>query len=133
MFVFVNATVIDGTGAAPRKRQRVLVDGARIVAVGSRIAIPEEADIIDLGGKVLMPGLWESHSHFGGVPNGGLVGSEQSGNFLDMRNLCLAYGITAVRSFGDHQTDTIAVRDQINRGEVRGPRCFCSGRTFVRV
>lgn len=132
MLAFVNATVIDGTGAAPRKHQRVLIDGKRIVAVGRRIAIPEGTEIIDLDNKILMPGLWEGHAHFGGVPRGGLEDREESQNFKDMRNVCLANGITSVRSFGDHQRDTLRLRDEINRGEVRGPRLYCSGRTFVR-
>ena len=56
MFAFVNANVIDGTGAALRKHQRVLVDQDRILAVGSRIGIPEGTRIIDIDGKYLMPG-----------------------------------------------------------------------------
>ena len=132
MFAFVNANVIDGTGAAARKHQRVLVDKDRIVAVGSRIGIPEGTKIIDIDGKYLMPGLWEGHAHLGGVPRGGLEDKEESQNFKDMRNVCLKYGITTVRSFGDYQKDTLELRDQINRGEVRGPKLYCSGRTFVR-
>lgn len=133
LYAFVNATVIDGTGAAPRKHQRVLVDGKEIRAVGSRIAIPQDAKIINLDNKILMPGLWEGHAHFGGVPRGGLEDREESQNFKDMRHECLKYGITTVRSFGDYQTDTLRLRDEINRGEVQGPRLFCSGKTFVRA
>ena len=132
MFAFVNATVIDGTGAAPRKHQRVIIDGQRILSVGSRVTLSEGIKIIDLKDKILMPGLWEGHAHFGGVPRGGLQNKEQSGNFKDMRNVCLEWGITSCRSFGDHQHDTIALRDEINAGYLRGPRLYCSGRTFVR-
>jgi imidazolonepropionase-like amidohydrolase len=136
MFVFVNATVIDGTGAAPRKHQRVLIDGKKILAVGRRINIPKDAAIIDIKGKILMPGLWEGHAHFGGVPVGaghGLEGTEKSDNFKDMRNMNLKYGITSTRSFGDYQADTLLLRDQIDRGEIRGPKLFCSGKTFCRA
>jgi enamidase len=114
----------------------VLIDGKRILAVGRRIGIPEDAKIIDLEGKIVMPGLWEGHAHFGGVPvkaGHGLEDRERSGNYKDMRNVCLEYGITSARSFGDYQTDTLLLRDQINRGEARGPRLFCSGRTFCRA
>jgi imidazolonepropionase-like amidohydrolase len=133
MFAFVNATVIDGTGAAPRRHQRVLIDGKRIFSVGSRIDIPEEAEIIDLDGKVVMPGLWEGHAHFGGIPRNGLEGGEPSENFKDMRNATLAYGITSTRSLSDFQDDSLRVRDMINRGELRGPRLFCAGKTFCRA
>jgi imidazolonepropionase-like amidohydrolase len=111
----------------------VLVEGKRILAVGGRASIPKDASIIDIAGKTLMPGLWEGHAHFGGQPVGGLKSRGQTGDFKDMRNLSLQYGVTSTRSFGDYQADTLQVRDMINCGELRGPRLFCSGKTFCRA
>ena len=43
----------------------VLVDGGKIVKVGKRIKIPDNAEVIDVSGKVVMPGLVEAHCHIG--------------------------------------------------------------------
>ncbi len=43
----------------------VIVDGGKIVKVGKRIKIPDDAEVIDVSGKVVMPGLVEAHCHIG--------------------------------------------------------------------
>jgi len=59
----------------------VLVEGGRIVAVGENIEIPEDAEIYDAAGKVVMPGLIDAHCHVGLFPDG--IGWEYSdGNEL---------------------------------------------------
>src|SRR5258706_16446384 len=59
-----NAHLFDGTGAAPRDGVSVLVESGRIAQLGG--AAPEGATTIDVGGRTLMPGLIDSHSHVGG-------------------------------------------------------------------
>jgi imidazolonepropionase-like amidohydrolase len=48
----------------------VLIEGGRIVAVGEGIVIPEDAEIYDATGKVVMPGLIDAHCHVGLWPEG---------------------------------------------------------------
>ena len=43
----------------------ILVDGGKIVKVGKRIKVPEDAEVIDVTGKVVMPGLIDAHCHIG--------------------------------------------------------------------
>jgi len=43
----------------------VLIDGGKIVKVGKRIKVPDDAEVIDVSGKVVMPGLVEAHCHIG--------------------------------------------------------------------
>jgi imidazolonepropionase-like amidohydrolase len=54
----------------------VLVEGGRIIAVGEGIEIPEDAEIYDAAGKVVMPGLIDAHCHVGLFPDG--IGWEYS-------------------------------------------------------
>jgi imidazolonepropionase-like amidohydrolase len=54
----------------------VLVEGRRIVAVGEQVLIPEDAEIYDATGKVVMPGLIDPHCHVGIFPEG--IGWEYS-------------------------------------------------------
>lgn len=135
MLAFVNATLIDGTGASLRYGENVLLDGDKIAAVGKNILIPETAPKIDLEGKILMPGLIDSHVHVGDHPfkdGAGLDSAERSDNYAQMRKLALEAGVTTVRSCGDHMYDTATVRDMINAGQLTGPRLVCSGKSFVR-
>ena len=62
----VGATLIDGTGGAPLADAVVLVDGTDITATGTRadVPVPDGAEIIDVGGKWLVPGLIDAHVHF---------------------------------------------------------------------
>ena len=59
----------------------VLVEGGRIVALGQEVLIPEDAEVYDATGKVVMPGLIDAHCHVGLFPDG--IGWEYSdGNEL---------------------------------------------------
>ena len=48
----------------------VLVEGGRIVAIGESVTIPEDAEVFDATGKVVMPGLIDAHCHVGIFPEG---------------------------------------------------------------
>lgn len=68
---FINARIIPIAGAPIDKGTLVVTDG-KIVAVGAdgAVKIPSGASTVDLGGKTVMPGLVDSHSHIGS-PAGG--------------------------------------------------------------
>lgn len=77
---FVNARVFtaDGDDAGEIARGIVVIDGGKVIAVGAAdgpgaIQPPVGAQVIDCAGKVIMPGLVDTHSHIGGV--GGADGS----------------------------------------------------------
>ena len=61
----INGTLIDGTGADPIKGVVLIIQGERIVAVGSRdtVEIPEGAQIIDVQGATILPGFFNAHVH----------------------------------------------------------------------
>lgn len=64
--VFTGATLIDGTGAGPVADAAVVVEDGRIKAVGpaDAVAIPQDAEVIDLTGTWLLPGFIDAHVHF---------------------------------------------------------------------
>ena len=65
MKALVGAMLIDGAGSPPLSDSAVLLDGDKILAVGSRgaVDIPPQAEEIDLTGLTLMPGLIDTHDH----------------------------------------------------------------------
>ena len=59
--------LFDGTGDAHRSGQVIVIDGERIAAVGpaDRVPAPDGADVIDLSGAIVLPGLIDAHTHIG--------------------------------------------------------------------
>jgi imidazolonepropionase-like amidohydrolase len=64
---YTGATVINATGQ-PINDGVLVVRGGKVVAVGARSStrIPADAQVVDLSGKVVMPGIVDTHSHIGG-------------------------------------------------------------------
>jgi enamidase len=127
------ALLIDGTGSAPVEQATVLVDGDRIAAAGAGIAVPEGATVIDLTGKTLLPGLIDAHVHLGGlgfqtVPSFG--GRKATEDYARPRLDAVRHGVTTQRSLGDFLTDSLAVRDDIEKGALPGARIVTSGPSF---
>ena len=63
---FTHATILPISGA-PIEGGTLLVRGGKIVAVGADVRIPADAERHDMSGKVIMPGLVDTHSHIGQV------------------------------------------------------------------
>lgn len=117
------ATLVDVSGSALVKGKTVLLKGDTIIAVIDDKALASYAPrkTLRLPGKYLMPGLWDTHVHFGGGPE--LI--EENKRLLP---LYLAHGITTVRDCSGDLADTVLDwRAQINAGKMSGPTIFTSG------
>jgi imidazolonepropionase-like amidohydrolase len=86
----VNATVFDGTGAAPGG-ETVLIHDGRIAAVGAHIPVPAGYRTIDATGEALLPGFFDLHTHW--TPAG------QPRNTPMIANADLAAGVTTSNDF----------------------------------
>ncbi|MGE5415138.1 MAG: amidohydrolase family protein, partial [Syntrophomonadaceae bacterium] len=115
---YVGATLLDATGAAPVPDSVVLVERGRFVAAGpaARVSIPAGTRSVDVGGKTIVPGLWDMHAHFEQVEWGPVY---------------LAAGVTTVRDCGNEMDFVTSVRDTIDDDKGLGPRlllaCFVDG------
>ncbi len=61
---FTGATIMPISGE-PIENGTLLIDGKTIKAVGAKVRIPRDAETIDVSGKVILPGLVDTHSHVG--------------------------------------------------------------------
>lgn len=117
---FTNARVIDGTGAAPREAQTVIVRDGQISAMGNTatIAIPNNALRIDLTGKSLLPGLVMVHEHLYYPAGPGIYG-----NYTEsFTRLYLAGGVTSMRTGGNmNGYSELNIAKLIERGDKPGP------------
>jgi imidazolonepropionase-like amidohydrolase len=131
--------VIDGKGNIITDAV-VIVKADRILNVGTekQIAIPPNAEIINLKLYTAIAGLIDVHTHMtyywdkapGTNPWGqiGTLGSAVT-VFLAKENALktLETGVTTVRDLGSIDYMDIAMRDLINRGAMLGPRMFVAG------
>jgi imidazolonepropionase-like amidohydrolase len=108
----VNATLLDGTGAAPRAGVSISVRGGKVHAVNDRVpAAAAGVRRIDLKGRYLLPGLIDAHSHI---------------ESPDAALRALRSGVTTARVLGDSNLQAVGTRDLIRLGHVPGPELLVS-------
>jgi|CXWL01.1.fsa_nt_gi imidazolonepropionase-like amidohydrolase len=119
-----NVTLIDGTGADPVPNATVLVEGERITEAGANVTLPNDAEVIDAGGRTLMPGMIDCHVHLWGRVTHlqeRLLTPPTLNAFYAMRNAqrTLDAGVTSVR---DASGSPLGFKMAIERGLIPGPR-----------
>jgi len=132
--------LFDGKSDTLRKQQVVLIEGSRIVQVGSAsdVRIPAGTDILDLTNVTLLPGLIDGHTHV--FTSGPDLDEQMLREPLQYRALealvnaqrDLYVGFTTLRdlkTLGGMYGD-VDLRNAINAGLVQGPRMQVSGRGF---
>src|ERR1035438_4521031 len=103
----LHVRVIDGTGAAPREDQTLVIDHGKIAAVGPAASTPAPpgAQTMDLTGNTVIPGIVGMHEHlFYNSGNGIPTYNEQAFSFP---RLYLASGVTTARTGGGHAAGEI--------------------------
>jgi imidazolonepropionase-like amidohydrolase len=111
------AALFDGTSSALVRDPLVLIDGNAIVAVDSGVPTPEDADVTDLGGATLLPGLVDTHVHlaFDASPDPvGHLASRSDAETLDAMTqaarTALRGGVTTLRDLGDRDYLSLGLR-----------------------
>ena len=132
----VGGTLVDGTLADPIRDSVVLVEGERIVAVGTvdTLPVPADATVVSTEGMTVLPGLWDMHVHLmiNGHADYEHWDRTYPAQFRDVimpasaKQLLMA-GVTGARDLGGPLQESVAVRDAVNRGELPGPTLFVSG------
>ena len=129
------ARLIDGRGGAPLSPAMVRIEGERIAEVGSRLAVPPGARLIDLGDATLLPGLIDLHTHltdkFGVHWEQALVSTTPGQAALwgaaNARATLMA-GFTTCRDMGPTWPYVdVDLRNVIEQGGVPGPRLTVAG------
>ncbi len=128
MHFLLGATLIDGTGAPPVLDSAVVIDGQRIMAAGARgdTLWPARAEVIDLSGLTLLPGLIDTHDHLAshgyaltkrwGLDEPASTAHLRTGGVLEQT---LAMGYTTVRDAGGLDA---GFKLAVEEGLVDGPR-----------
>ena len=127
--LFKNVKVFDGKSDKLSANTAVLVVGDKIEKVGGDITAPEQATVIDAGGRVLMPGLIDAHWHafMAATPQMVLMTAEPSYLHLlaaRQAEATLMRGFTTVRDCGG---PVFGLKRAIDEGVMKGPRIYPSG------
>lgn len=136
LVALTHVRLIDGTGAAARANQTVLIEHGKITAVGADgLAIPAGAKQIDLSGRTVMPGLVGMHDHLFYIARPNLddkLHSEQPLIVPEMAfsapRLYLANGVTTLRTTGSVEPYTdLNLKHSIDAGDIPGPHLDVTG------
>ena len=114
-------TVLDGTGGPALQNQTVVIEGNRISAVGAagQVQIPAGAEVMELSGHTVIPGMVGLHNHLYYTAAGGRAAQLT----YSAPRLYLGSGVTTVRTTGSRQPFAeLNLRAEIEKGSVPGPR-----------
>ena len=131
------ARIFDGKSKSLIPNGVIVVQGDKIVDMGSNVAVPSDAKVIDLGDMTLSPGFMDAHTHltldFSGDFNKrrleqlDLNISEQAIRAVGYARTTVEAGFTTVRDVGSRFVSSrefvdVALRNAINKGVIVGPR-----------
>ncbi len=120
--VLRGARVITMDGNEVIERADLVVQGNRIAAVGpqGQVDVPQDANVIDVSGKTIIPGFVDTHAH--PWPMWG-IHKREVWRFLAN----LAYGVTTTRDPQTATTDVLTYGDMVEAGMILGPRQYSTG------
>src|SRR5882724_9818444 len=123
VIALAHVRVIDGTGAEPRDDQTIVIADGKIQSVGPSATanVPPGAQILDLNGYTVLPGLVGMHDHMF-FPQGGSppMYSNMGSSFP---RLYLALGVTTIRTTGSVVPYTdLEIKKLIDAGRMIGPK-----------
>ncbi len=135
--VLKGGTLIDGTGRAAVSQAVLVVDGQRITALGKEgeVPVPPDAQVVDVTGCTLVPGLINAHTHLcfdakNDLKEQALYDSPLLVSLKVAMNLrqCLQGGVTAVRDLGVPHGECFAALQALHERIIPGPRLFYCGK-----
>jgi imidazolonepropionase-like amidohydrolase len=117
----------------------IIVEGDHITAAGSKLVIPPDARIIDLGDDTILPGLIDAHTHityhFDETGHFGLRGDRTTDITMkyaaENARRTVEAGFTTIRNLGAGDRVDLRLRDAITRGEMVGPKMIVSGEPLL--
>jgi imidazolonepropionase-like amidohydrolase len=125
VIALTHVKLIDGTGAAPSEDQTIVINAGKIAWMGpaAKAAIPAGAQVMDLSGYSVMPGMVGMHEHMF-YP----AGNQYNELSVTAPRLYLACGVTTARTAGSLEPYTdLNLKKMIDEGRAIGPKMNVTG------
>src|SRR5215213_4082501 len=123
VIALAHVSVIDGTGAAPKDDQTIIISEGKIQSIepAATTKIPANAQTLDLNGYTVLPGLVGMHNHMF-FPMGGSP-PMYSNMGISFPRLYLALGVTTIRTTGSVAPySDLEIKKLIDAGRMIGPK-----------
>lgn len=128
--VYKGATLIDGTGAAPKPGMNIMVQGERITRVWKdgeiMFKLPPDTKVVDMAGQFVLPGLTDSHEHLATPPNRPFAEAQMKRDLYS--------GVTSIRDMADDLRNVADLARASRLAEIPGPdiyfAAFMAGPSF---
>lgn len=130
VIVLEHIRVIDGTGAPAQADQTIVIASGKITAIGKAgaVAVPTDANRMDLSGYTALPGLVGMHDHLFYPAGGGAGGELYHTMVFSFPRLYLAGGVTTIRTTGSVEPYTdLELKKAIDAGKMIGPKMNVTG------
>jgi imidazolonepropionase-like amidohydrolase len=121
------ALMVDGTGRPARENVTVVIRDGIIASVAGSVP-PAGAEVIDLEGKTLLPGLIDAHVHVSSLD--GVPQELRAYGLVDAMRRLLRAGVTTVRDLGAYGDSLQRLRDAAQRGMCEAPRLVVCGQVI---
>ena len=129
--ILKGARIYPAPGVPPIKNGTVVIEDGKIAAIGSsddiHFNLAANARLIHCDGKTIVAGFWNSHVHFteSKWQNASTLPAGQLSSQL--QDMLTRYGFTSVVDTASVTSNTVALRERIERGVIPGPRILTAG------
>ncbi|MXV15400.1 amidohydrolase family protein [Hufsiella ginkgonis] len=117
------ARIITMKGDEVIAKGTIIIDQNRIVAIGTtaQVPLPEDARVIDVAGKTVMPGIVDVHAHLRTSPDG-VTPQQDWGYFVN-----LSFGVTTSHDPSSNTEMVFSQSEMLKAGVITGPRVYSTG------
>src|ERR671918_1196235 len=134
--VLQGATLIDGTGTSPKTNAVIIIYDNKIIAVTNQTnyehnLLSNDRDrsltnerVLNLTGRYIMPGLFDTHAHVAGVRKN----SYDQATSENMLGMLINSGATTIRNPGGLTNESVQLREGVLDWDLKGPEIFTAGR-----
>lgn len=123
MIALTGARIITMKGDEVIDNGALLIENNKIVSIGKAadVKIPEQAKVVDLNGKTIMPGMVDVHAHLRTSPDG--ISPQTDWSYLAN----LAFGVTTAHDPSSNTEMVFSQAEMLKAGRMIGPRLYSTG------
>ncbi|GGC71624.1 bifunctional TolB-family protein/amidohydrolase [Pedobacter quisquiliarum] len=123
IIALTGARIITMKGDEVIENGSVLIENNKIVSIGKAadVKVPEQAKVVDLNGKTIMPGMVDVHAHLRTSPDG--ISPQTDWSYLAN----LSFGVTTAHDPSSNTEMVFSQAEMLKAGRMIGPRLYSTG------